>query len=61
MNSVRKNKSVVHIYLDSGIRDMFQRLYPYCMTRFLINAVQKAVNDKSFFEEVFYQLERKTL
>lgn len=61
MKIARKNKSVVHIYIDSDLRDKFQRLYPYCMTPFLIRAVFKAVNDKSFFEEVFYQIEKETV
>lgn len=35
-------------------RDDFQRLYPYCLSRFIKLCIKRAVSDKQFFNEIFF-------
>lgn len=49
-----QNKKVFHLFLRKDIHEMFQRLYPHCETRFCENAINLAINDKSFFDRVFF-------
>lgn len=35
-------------------RDEFQRLYPYCLSRFIKLCINKAVTDKQFFNEIYF-------
>lgn len=37
-------------------RDEFQRLYPYCLSRFVKLCIKKAVSDKQFFNEIYFDV-----
>lgn len=47
-------KRQVHIYTDAELLDSFQRAFPQCLTKFVIKAIKLALNDKSFFNKVFF-------
>lgn len=32
----------------------FQNLYPYCLSRFIKLCIKKAVNDKQFFNQIYF-------
>lgn len=49
-------KGIVHLQLDISDRDMFQRLYPSCMTQFMRRAIARACVDKEFFDKVFFEI-----
>lgn len=53
----QRDKAVYHLYIDGKIKDMFQRLYPSCQTRFLENCLRLACNDKTFFDKMFFGVE----
>lgn len=48
------NKRQFHLFCDSEFLDKFQRIYPNCLTRFLIRCIVKALSDKSFFTSVYF-------
>lgn len=35
-------------------KNVFQHLYPYCMSRFIKICIKKAIKDKSFFNSIFF-------
>lgn len=35
-------------------KNLFQRLYPYCLSRFIKLCIKKAVQDKQFFNDIFF-------
>lgn len=37
-------------------RDDFQRLYPYCLSRFIKLCINKAVKDKQFFNDIYFDV-----
>ena len=47
-------KRQVHIFTDAEVLDKFQRLYSYCLTKFICRAISLAVKDKAFFNTVFF-------
>lgn len=40
--------------IDKEIKNKYQRLYPYTLSRFLINAIKLAIKDKNFFDKVYF-------
>lgn len=48
------NKRQFHLFCDSEFLDKFQRIYPNCLTRFLVRCIVKALSDKSFFSSVYF-------
>lgn len=49
------NNVQIHTYVDKDDNDNFQRLYSDCRSRFIKNCIKLAVNDKIFFEYVFFK------
>ena len=49
------DKVQVHLYIDRQIAETFQRLYSECRPRFVQNAMELAINDKTFFEKIFFK------
>lgn len=54
-----EDKAVFHLFLPKADIEMFQRLYPHCQTRFFGNCLKLALNDSSFFDKIFFGVERK--
>lgn len=48
------NKKQIHPYVDSGVCERFERLYPHTRSRFIENAMRLALNNSKFFDEVFF-------
>ena len=40
--------------IDKNDRDVFQRLYPYCLSRFIKLCIKKAIKNPSFFNDVYF-------
>lgn len=49
-----KNKHGVYISFDVNDFDAMQRLYPDCYKEFIKRSVKLAVQDRSFFDSVFF-------
>lgn len=50
------NNVNISFRLDKKDRDKFGRLYSGCMSLFLRRAIKKALEDKQFFNDVFFQV-----
>lgn len=50
----KDTKSNLSFRLPLTLRNRFQRQYPYCMSRFLVNCIKCALKDKQFFESVYF-------
>lgn len=50
-------KVTVNFRCPIRLRDNFQKLYPYCITRFIVNALKMALKNRSFFDSVFFYVE----
>lgn len=48
------NKVVYHLVCSKKDKETFDRLYPKLLKVFLERAINKAINDKDFFEDVFF-------
>lgn len=44
----------VNFRCPERVRDSFQKIYPYTLTRFLVNAMRLALIDKDFFNRVYF-------
>lgn len=44
--------------LDTNLNNNFQKLYPWCLSRFLKNCVIRAVNSKEFFQEIYFNTDQ---
>lgn len=44
----------VNFRCPEKVRDSFQKIYPFTMTRFLVNAMRLALNDRDFFQRVYF-------
>lgn len=42
------------IRIDKDDNNMFQKLYPYCMSQFIKKAIKLAIADKKFFDKVYF-------
>lgn len=49
-------KRQVNVLLDSALIDGFNLYYRGCISKFIRNAMKLAVNDRSFFDKVFFAL-----
>ena len=49
-----KSKKQVISWLTVEIVERFQQLYPYCLTTFIKGCIIKAINNKQFFNSVFF-------
>lgn len=47
------NKQIT-FYMDSSISDVFDRLYPRLRSRFLKLCIEKSIQDKQFFDSVYF-------
>lgn len=47
-------KKQLSVMCDKDVCEMFQRLYPQCMTRFIELALRLACNDKELFMKIFF-------
>lgn len=56
--SISGKKVQITFYSDSKDRDKFQQLYPHLLTLFLFRAIKRAINDKEFFDSVFFWREK---
>ena len=51
----RNDSRQYHLYCSADKLDRFQRVYPDCLRRFLINAIEIALSDYDFFQKVFFK------
>lgn len=49
------NTPTISFRCDKTTRDTFQRLYPYCLTRFIKKCILLAVKNKEFFQKVYFE------
>lgn len=49
-----KSKKQVTAWLPVEIVEKFQQLYPYCLTNFIKRCIIKSLNNKQFFNSVFF-------
>lgn len=52
----RKNDKTltVHVNIDKNDIALFDKLYPSCRRRFIENAIKLTLNDKEFFDRIFF-------
>lgn len=50
-----KDSSPFSFRISKNDKELFQRLYPYCMSRFIKRCIHLACKDKNFFNEVYFQ------
>lgn len=50
----RDKSSPFSFRISTEDKNVFQRLYPYCMSRFIKLCIKKAIQDKSFFNSIFF-------
>lgn len=48
-------KDTIRVYLEKHQKDAFQRMYPFTMSRFVRNAIKKAIQDKVFFQSIYFE------
>lgn len=41
-------------WTSEKLRDDFKKRFPHCFSRFVRNAMFKALHDKQFFDDVFF-------
>lgn len=51
----KTNNTTIHVRVDKDVAESFQRLYPHCRNRFIDFAMKLAVNDRRFFDSVFFK------
>lgn len=50
-----KNKSSPFSFrISIEDKNNFQKLYPYCLSRFVKLCIKKAVSDKQFFNKIYF-------
>lgn len=49
-----KDSSPFSFRISTKDKKLFQRLYPYCMSRFIKRCINRACKDKNFFNEVYF-------
>lgn len=52
--SYKDNRTETRVRVDKETLQAFQQRYRYCYSRFVRNCVRKAIDDKLFFESVFF-------
>lgn len=45
---------VVHVLVPVTDLDLFNRIYPSCLSNFVRRAIRLAVNDKKSFDNIFF-------
>lgn len=50
----RNDSSPFSFRISTKDKNLFQRLYPYCMSRFIKLCINRACKDKNFFNEVYF-------
>lgn len=40
--------------IDKKVKDIFQKKYPFCLSRFVVNCIKFAIKDKKFFDAIFF-------
>lgn len=50
----KEKSSPFSFRINKQEKNNFQKLYPYCLSRFLKLCIKKAVNDKKFFNEIYF-------
>lgn len=51
---MKNNSSPFSMRIDTEARNTFQRLYPYCLSRFIKLCIFRAIKNPSFFNEVYF-------
>lgn len=49
-----KGKSIYHLCTDTEYMKKFNEKYPKLMSRFLSNSIKMAVENRSYFEKVYF-------
>lgn len=44
----------LHVNVDKHDVELFDKLYPSCRRRFIQNAIHLTLNDKVFFDKIFF-------
>lgn len=52
--SLNKNSSPFSLRVSTEDKNSFQRLYPYCLSRFLKLCIKKAVANPQFFKDIYF-------
>lgn len=47
-------KTTISCQCPLNLRDKFQRLYPYTLSRFILKCIKLAISDKNFFDKVYF-------
>lgn len=50
----KRPKTTVSCQCPEDVKQMYNKLYPQTLSRFLVNCIRKAVNDKNFFIDIFF-------
>lgn len=48
---------LISFRLDKNIRDNFQRLYPFCLSRFLRKCILAAIKNRELFNQIYFSEE----
>lgn len=52
---MNKNESIPFSFrINKKDKDTFQRLYPYCLSRFVKLCISRAVSDPMFFKQIYF-------
>lgn len=47
-------KTTINCSCPPDIKSRYNELYPYTLSRFLINCIKLAIADKNFFDSVYF-------
>lgn len=50
----KEKSSPFSFRISTQDKNNFQKLYPYCLSRFIKRCISKAVNDKNFFNQIYF-------
>ena len=45
---------LISFRLDKDKRDMFQKLYPFCLSRFLRKCIIAAIKNRQLFNDIYF-------
>lgn len=51
-----KNTTPFSFRVNKADKDLFQRQYPYCLSRFIKLCIKKAASDPQFFNEIYFNV-----
>lgn len=58
MKEIKQNENTCpfSFRISKEDKDLFQSQYPYCLSRFVKLCINKASKDRSFFNEIYFNL-----